>query len=132
MEKTGSRFVSPFEFVNDISHAIKDLMKDQPECERLYQPFLVNRALSYFPDTIMYANEVNRRHATENKLQYHFLLNSIRPLKRFAKWVKKVENNDFDAIQQYYGYSNGKTVQAMSLLSSDQINLVKEKLQKGG
>jgi len=80
----------------------------------------------------MYANEVNRRHATENKLQYHFLLNSIRPLKRFAKWVKKVENNDFDAIQQYYGYSNEKTVQAMSLLSSDQINLVKEKLQKGG
>jgi len=132
VEKTGSRVVSPFEFVSDISHAKKDLMKDQPECERLYQPFLVNRALSYFPDTIMYANEVNRRHATENKLQYHFLLNSIRPLKRFAKWVKKVENDDFDAIQQYYGYSNEKTVQAISLLSSDQINLVKEKLQKGG
>ena len=124
--------MSPFDFVNDISNGKKDLIKQQPECERLYQPFLINKALSYFPDTIMYANEMNRRHAIENKLQYHFLLNSIRPLKRYAKWVKKVENDDFDAVQQYYSYSNEKTVQAMSLLSSDQISLIKEKLQKGG
>lgn len=124
--------MSPFDFVNDISHGKKDLITNEPECERLYQPFLVNKSLSYFSDTIMYVNEVNRRHAVDNKLQYHFLLNSIRPLKRFAKWAKKVENDDFEAVQQYYQYNNEKTVHALSLLSSDQISLIKEKLEKGG
>ena len=132
MEKTGCRVVSPFDFVNAISYSKKDLIKEEPACERLTQPFVVNRALSYFPDTIMYANEVNRRQTVDNKLQNDYLLNSIRPLKRFAKWVKKVENNDFDAVQQYYGFSNEKTVQALLLLSAGQLGLIKEKLQQGG
>ena len=124
--------MSPFEFVNDITYGKKNLIgKEDDLAERLYQPFLVNKSLSYFSDTIMYANEMNRRHGLDNKLQYHYLLNSIRPSRRYAKWVKKVENSDFEAVQEYFKYSNEKTFEALSLLSSDQISLIKEKLKKG-
>jgi predicted transcriptional regulator len=124
--------MSPFDFVNDITYGKKNLIgKEDDLAEKLYQPFLVNKSLSYFSDTIMYANEMNRRHGLDNKLQYQYLLNSIRPSRRYAKWVKKVENSDFEAVQEYFKYSNEKTFEALSLLSSDQISLIKEKLKKG-
>ena len=124
--------MSPFDFVNDITYGKKNLIgKEDDLAEKLYQPFLVNKSLSYFSDTIMYANEMNRRHGLDNKLQYQYLLNSIRPSRRYAKWVKKVENSDFEAVQEYFKYSNEKTFEALSLLSSDQISLIKEQLKKG-
>ena len=124
--------MSPFDFVNDITFGKKGIIgKEDDLAEKLYQPFLVNKSLSYFPDTIMHANEMNRRHGLDNKLQYQYLLNSIRPSRRYAKWVKKVENSDFEAVQEYFKYSNEKTFEALSLLSSDQISLIKEKLKKG-
>lgn len=100
--------------------------------ERLYQPFLVNKALSYFPDTVMYANEMNRRHLTDFKLQFHFFLNIVRPARRFAKWVKKQEDNDLAAVMEYYGYNPEKAKSALSILSSDQLITIKQKLEKGG
>jgi hypothetical protein len=127
--------MNPFDFINSVSHNKKDLITDSenPEfAEKLYQPFLVNRGLSYFPDTIMFSNEMNQNPTIDNKLQYHFLLNSLRPAKRFAKWAKKVESDDFSAVQQYYQYSNQKTMEILSLLSSQQITLIKRRLEKGG
>ena len=123
--------MSPFDFVNAISQSKKDLMED-PAVERLYQPFLVNKALSYFPDTVMYANEMNRRHLTDTKLQFLFFLNTVRPARRFAKWVKKQEDDDLAAVMEYYGYSPEKAKSALSILSSDQVITIKEKLEKGG
>ena len=123
--------MSPFDWVNAISQSKKDLMED-PAVERLYQPFLVNKALSYFPDTAMYANEMNRRHLTDSKLQFQFFLNTVRPARRFAKWVKKQEDNDLAAVMEYYGYSPEKAKSALSILSSDQLITIKEKLEKGG
>ena len=123
--------MSPFDFVNALSQSKKDLMED-PAVERLYQPFLVNKALSYFPDTIMYANEMNRLHLIDSKLQFQFFLNTVRPARRFAKWVKKQEDNDLAAVMEYYGYSPEKAKSALSILSSDQLITIKEKLEKGG
>lgn len=123
--------MSPFDFVNAISQSKKDLMED-PAIERLYQPFLVNKALSYFPDTAMYANEMNRRHLTDSKLQFQFFLNTVRPARRFAKWVKKQEDNDLAAVMEYYGYGPEKAKSALSILSSDQLITIKQKLEKGG
>jgi len=126
--------MSPFDFINSVTHNKRDIIEnsESPElAERLYQPFLVNRGLSYFPDTIKFANEINGKHHLNNKLQYHFFLNIIRPSKRFAKWSKKLESSDFEAVQQYYGYNNQKTVEALSLLTSQQLDLIKLKLQKG-
>jgi len=127
--------MSPFDFINSITQSKKDLItkSENPDlAEKLYKPFLVNKGLSYFPDTIAYSNEINTKPHLDGKLQYHFLLNSIRSSKRYAKWVKKVESDDFDAVQQYYQYSNDKTVEALALLSSEQISLIKIQLEKGG
>ena len=125
--------MSPFDFVNAInSTSKKDLIADDPDSEKLYTPFMVNRALSYFPDTIIYANELNGYSFLDHKLQNSYLLNIVRPAKRFAKWVKKQDNNDIDVVMEYFGYNREKAIQALSILSSDQLTIIKNKLTKGG
>ena len=123
--------MNPFEFVNAINSTKLDILSD-PTLERLYSPYMVNKALSYFPDTMLYANEMNRNSHIDSKLQFHFFLNSIRPAKRFAKWVKKQNDNDLTAVMEYYGYSPEKAKSALSILSSDQVITIKQKLEKGG
>lgn len=126
---------SPFDYVNSITFNKKDMMtgtENDELAEKSYVPFVVNRALSYFPDTILYANEINCNHHVDNKLQYHYLINSIRPKKRFSKWAKKQEDNDLDAVIQYYGYNREKAEQALSLLSPEQLEELKQRLNKGG
>lgn len=125
--------MSPFDFVNAInSTSKKDLIADDPDLEKLYVPFMVNRALSYFPDTVLHANEMNLYNTLNNKLQNSYLLNIVRPSKRFAKWVKKQDNNDIDLVMEYFGYNREKAIQALSILSSDQLTIIKNKLTKGG
>jgi hypothetical protein len=127
--------MNPFEFVNSINQTKKDLMtgtENDELAEKGYAPFIVNKSLSYFPDTLLYANEVNMLAHIDNKLQYHYLLNSIRAQKRYSKWAKKEDSDDLEVVKQYYGYSNDKAYQALSILSKDQLKLIKEKLQQGG
>ena len=125
--------MSPFDFINAInSSAKKDLIAEDPELEKLYVPFIVNRALSYFPDTVLYANETNLYSLLDYKLQNSYLLNIVRPAKRFAKWVKKQDNNDIDVVMEYFGYNSEKAIQALSILSNDQLTIIKNKLAKGG
>ena len=123
--------MNPFDFVNAINKSKEDLLKE-PESEKHYPAYMVNKALSYFPDTILYANEINQFHHLDSKLQFHFFLNSIRPAKRFAKWVKKQEDNDITAVMEYYGYNPQKAENALSILSSEQLKIIKQKLEKGG
>ena len=123
--------MNPFDFVNAINTSKQDLLKD-PTVEKHYPAFMVNKALSYFPDTLLYANEMNRHHHIDGKLQFHFFLNSIRPAKRIAKWVKKQDDNDLTAIKEYYGFGLEKAKSALSILSSDQLITIKQKLEKGG
>ena len=125
--------MSPFDFVNAInSSAKKDLIAEDPDLEKSYVPFMVNRALSYFPDTVLYANEVNRYSLLDHKLQNAYLLNIVRPAKRFAKWVKKQDNNDIDVVMEYFGYNRENAIQALSILSDQQLTIIKNKLVKGG
>jgi len=127
--------MSPFDFVNAVSHNKKQLMtgtENDELAESSYVPFVVNKALSYFPDTILHANEMNRYSNTDNKLQFHYLLNSIRPAKRFAKWVKREDNESVELVKQFYGYSTEKAVQVVSLLTSDNLHYIKQKLERGG
>lgn len=124
--------MSPFDFVNSINQTKKDLLKDPEVSETEYVPFVVNKAISYFPETVLYANQVNMIPHTENKLQYHYLLNTIRPGKRFAKWAKREKVEDLDAVKQYYGYSMEKAQQVLSILTVDNLHYIKQKLQRGG
>ena len=100
--------------------------------ERSYNPFMTNRSLSYFQDTIFFANEMNRYHHLDNKLQFHFLLNIVRKRKRFSKWNKPELDSDIDVVKEYYGYSNEKARQALTLLSPSQIEELRKKVSKGG
>lgn len=120
-----------FDYLNSINLTKKDIMIDD-DCEKAYNSFMVNRGLSYFQDTIIIANEMNRHHQIDNKLQYQFLINMIRKRKRFSKWAKAQKESDIDAVKEYYGYSNEKARQALTLLSPDQITIIKNKVSKGG
>ena len=120
-----------FDYLNSINLTKKDIMIDD-DCEKAYNSFMVNRGLSYFQDTIIIANEMNRHHQLDNKLQYQFLINMIRKRKRFSKWAKAQKESDIDAVKEYYGYSNEKARQVLTLLNSDQINELKNKVMTGG
>ena len=123
--------LSPFDYLNSINDTKKDIMEDDI-AEKQYAPFIVNRSLSYFPDTVQLANVMNRYHHIDNKLQYHFLINILRKRKRFSKWIKPEKESDIEAIKEYYGYSNEKARHALSLLSPEQITIIKKKVSKGG
>lgn len=127
--------MNPFDFVNSINQTKVDMMtgtENDELAEKGYVPFIVNKALSYFPDTLLYVNEVNKLAHIDNKLQYHYLLNSIRAQKRYSKWAKKEDSDDLEVVKQYYGYSNEKAYQALSILSKDQLNYIKKQLEQGG
>ena len=123
---------NPFDYVNSILQNKKNLIVDEIT-EKEYQPFLVNRTLSYHKDCVMYANEMNRRHFLDKKLQYDFFLNTIRSQKRaFAKWVKAEKSDDLECIRQVFGFSTQKAREALSLLSDEQIQKLKEQTDIGG
>jgi|TARA_R100001443_G_scaffold35856_1_gene49678 hypothetical protein len=110
----------------------KLLDTDDKDWEKKYPPYIINKGLSYFPDTVMYANEMNRLHHATKHMQFSFLLNTIRPKKRFSKWLKASKLSNLDVVKQYYGYSNEKAKQALELLTKKQIEYIKETLYRGG
>ncbi len=123
--------MNPFEYVNAINYTKKDIMIDDVT-EKGYAPYMINRQLSYFPDTVLAANEMNRNHHLDNRLQFDFFINIVRKRKRFSKWHKPETVSDLEAVKKYYGYSNEKARQVLSLLTTDQINELKNKVMTGG
>ena len=123
--------MNPFTYLNSINDTKEDIMEDDV-AERGYNSFMVNRSLSYFPDTVCIANEMNLYHHLDHKLQYHFLINIIRKRKRFSKWIKPDLDSDIEVVKEYYDYSNEKARQVHSLLTSEQIKELRKKVNKGG
>jgi len=124
--------MNPFDFVNSINQSKKDLLQEDPLNIKSYDPFLTNRALSYFHDTVLYANEMNRYSNLDKNWQYYFLLNSIPKKKRFSKWAKKEVDKPLELVMEYFGYSAEKSKEAIKLLSAEQLNIIEQKLEKGG
>ena len=121
------------DYLKSINQTKENLMdSDDPMWEKKYSPYIVNKCIAPFNDTIMFVNEINMRHHLENKLQYDFLLNTIRPKNRFAPWVRGSKIKDLEFIKEYYGYSNEKAKVALQILSNDQIKTIKDSLSKGG
>lgn len=100
--------------------------------EKAYLPFIINRSLSYFQDSVLIANEMNVSNHIDNRMQYDYYMNIVRKRKRFSKWAKATANNDIEAVKQYYGYSEEKARQILPLLTPDNINTIKKKVDKGG
>lgn len=123
--------MNPFDYVTAINFKKEQLIVDE-ETEKGYQPFLTNRSLSYFSDTVHIANAMNQHHHTDSKLQFDFLINIVRKRKRFSKWIKPEVVDDLEAVKEYYGYSNEKARVALSILSTDDVLEIKKRIFKGG
>jgi len=127
--------IKPFDFVSQINGAKKNLIvesDDPAQAEKDYVPYLTNRALSYFADAIFQANNMNMYPDLDNRLQFDFLLNSVRRRKRFAKWVKPEPIEDIEVVQQYYQYSTKQARQVMHLFTDEHMSSMKQELQTGG
>ena len=121
------------EYLNAINHQKEDLMNGEDEFwEKRYPAYIVNKALSAFPDCILFVNEMNKMHHLDKRLQFQFYLNSIGRKKRFAKWLRSSKIKNLDVIKEYYGYNNEKAKEALDILNDEQISAIKRKLNKGG
>lgn len=123
--------ISPFDFANAINYSKEALIVDDWS-EKQYNPFIVNKSLSYGADTVIYANEMNSRPHLDKLLQFDFLINTVRPRKRYNKWLKAETVDVLATVQEYYGYSIEKARQVLPLLSADQLEQIKNKLNRGG
>ena len=121
------------DYLNAINYTKEPLMDSEDEdWEKKYPSYIVNKCLFPFPDTILLVNEMNRLHHLDKKLQFDFLLNSLRPRKRYTPWMKAKKVETLEYVKEYYGYSNEKARAALELLDEKQISAIKEKLYKGG
>ena len=122
--------MNPFEFVNSITYSKEDIMNELNEKE--YAPFLINRSLSYHQDCVLYVNEMNERFDVSHKLQYHYLLNTIRKRKRFAKWSKPDLADDLQIVMDYYIVSREKAEEYLTILNKRDIGILKTRMNNGG
>ena len=121
------------DYLNAINQNKKDLMDSEDEFwEKKYPAYIVNKALSAFPDTIVYVNEMNRLCHLDKRLQFQFFLNSIRPKKRFSKWIRSAKIKNLEYVKEYYGYNNEKARQALDILDDEQIEHIKRIINRGG
>ena len=121
------------DYLNAINYQKTNLLDTDDEMwEKKYPPYVVNRCLAPFPDTIMLVNEMNKLHHLDKKLQFDFLLNSLRTRKRFTPWLKASKQKNLEYVKEYYGYNNEKAKSALKILNDDQIKTIKNSLNKGG
>ena len=116
------------DWLNSINFTKEDLSEDI----KSYPPYIINRCLSGHMDCVLFANEMNRYPNLDRDIQYSFYLNSLRKRKRFSPWIKKDKIQDLDIVKQYYGYSNEKASQALRILSKEQLDYIKQRLDVGG
>lgn len=121
-----------FDFVDAITTTKEDLFQD-PEAKMDYVPFLVNKAMSFYGDTVLYANELNQHASLPKEQQFYFYLNSIPKKKRFSKWVNKdKESKSLNIVMEYYNYSAREAENVLSVLTKEHLTMIEEKLKKGG
>jgi len=121
------------DYLNAINHEKTPLMDTDDEVwEKKYSPFIINKCLAPFPDTIHLVNEMNLHNHLDSKLQFDFLLNTVRTRKRYTPWMKASKTKNLEYVKEYYGYNNEKAKSALKLLSDEQIKAIKSSLDKGG
>jgi len=123
---------NPFDYVKSILQTKENLIIDD-KSEKDYNPFIINKSLSYHKDCIFFANLMNENPFLDKKLQYQFFINSIRAQKRpFAKWIKKEKSDDLECVKKVYNLSNSKAREVLPLLTKEQIKHLKEITNIGG
>ena len=121
------------DYLKAINHTKESLLDTEDEqWEKKYPPFIVNKCIAPFPDTVMLVNEINQLHHLDKKLQFDFLINSLRPRKRYTPWLKAKKLKNLEYVKEFYGYNNAKAKAALDILNDEQISAIKQKLNKGG
>jgi|TARA_B100001175_G_scaffold304103_1_gene299769 hypothetical protein len=120
------------DWLKSINETKTNLIDDEPQIESKYPSYIVNRCMSGQIDTLMYANEMNISNQLDNKLQYDFLLYTLRKKKRFSPWIRKEELSNLELIKKHYKYSDEKAKQVLPLLNDDQLNIIRQRLDTGG
>ena len=120
------------DWLNSINFNKENLIEEDPSTIKDYAPYIINRCLSGNIDCIMFANEMNKYSFLDKDMQYSFYLNTLRKKKRFSPWLRKDKVTDLEIIKQYYGYSNEKASNALKILTPEQINYIKQRLETGG
>ena len=121
------------DYLNSINYTKEQLLDSEDEqWEKKYPPFIINKCVAPFPDTILLVNELNQLHHVDKKLQYDFLLNSLRSSKRYTPWMKAKKLKNIDYVKEFYGYNNEKAKIALDILTDEQISAIKQKMIKGG
>jgi len=129
--KVKKKTISPFEFVNAIHHTKQNLIVDDWS-EKQYNAFIINKALSYGADTVIACNEMNSRPHIDKKAQFDFLRGIVRPKKRFNKWLKPIKEEDLAVVKEYYGYNDTHAQGALRILTDQQLEVIRKKLERGG
>ena len=120
------------DYLYSINQSKKNILDSDEDAVKKYPAFVVNRCLSSFTDTILFVNEMNKNSHLPNKLQYDFLLNSVKPRKRFSPWTRKDSIDYLESVKEYYGYNDDKALQALRILTKDQLDHIAKILDKGG
>jgi hypothetical protein len=120
------------DWLNSINQTKHNIIDEDLQVEKEYPPYIINKCMSGYIDTIMLANEINLLPRLDKKLQYDFYINIVRKRKRFSPWVRKEKIENLECIKSYYGYSNEKAEQVLKILSTEQINFIKSKTETGG
>ena len=120
------------DYLYSINQSKKNILHDDIASAKKYPAYVINRCLSSFTDTVLYANEMNKNSHIPNHMQYDFLLNSVKPRKRFSPWTRKDSIDYLDVVKEYYGYNDDKALQALRILTKDQLDKISYLLRKGG
>lgn len=126
---------NPFDYVNSITLGKNNMMRDTENdvlAEKEYNPWIVNKALSYFPDTVLMANDMNMYHGLDKRPQYEYLLNMIRRNKRWAKWVKDEGSEDLDLVIKAYNCNPTVAREYLKLLTKEQLDAIRASMAVGG
>jgi len=120
------------DYLNSINTTKKNLLQEDPDLEKKYPAYIINRCMSGHMDTILLANEMNINSHLDPKLQYDFFINIVRPKKRFAPWLRKDKLNSLELVKEYYGYSDEKARVALKILTDEQLNYIAKRMDRGG
>ena len=120
------------DYLYSINQSKKNILDDDPDAARKYPAFVINKCLSSFTDTVLYSNEMNKNSHLPPRMQYDFFINSVKPRKRFSPWARKDSIDYLDIVKEYYGYNDDKALQALRILTKDQLDKITYLLRKGG
>ena len=120
------------DWLNSINLTKNNLIEEDPDSKKEYPPFIINKCLAGHIDTVLYANEMNKNPHLPKKMQYDFFINSVKPRKRFSPWARKDSIDYLEVVKEYYGYNDDKALQALRILTKDQLDHIKKALSKGG